>query len=1144
MKLRLIVAVIFCSTVSAVPAFAGNASIAELGSFAGGVQKSNFTPHQSGDVFAASDRPAIILNGIMAPYPTLTPFISVTPSGNLSVYKVDNNLGLMFTFNRTAGTSYSIILKQGFPLANGDTLPHDFTYVINTIVPSQATITLPVEVLGAANTTQAVLVQLTSLPAGGVKTLSLRTHGLNYQTEGSVQINAGAWISLNNANTSIKVLGSALEYGGIGGAFTVLDLQLSLQGGEFVAGKNVINFRFNGTDGRTEGYRVLKLNLLDSNANASLPPNTFVQDNPNNWVAPLNNSADIQAGKNLWMSATLNESPINTSHTLLAHCTDCHTQDGRDLKYFNYSNTSIIQRAMFHGLSHVQGQQIASFIRTLNVPNPGRPWNPPYQPTPGLDSLPISDWSAGGGIDAVLPNDAALQAYLPGQGKSVAALMDQATSGVTFKKVNMREIPMSIPYLDWNHWLPLVSPMDLMGSVTAFHNHPGYSIYDQIRSQLAATAPALNSAFISDQAVHTGFIGLTQDWYLARRALDQAVIAANGGEGANSAAVAAYQASVWTATKMWEIQHEFNLEGVGQSLYGINGDSRSWVNSNRFIFDVSPHTTANEAKVKFTNVQMIGDSNIGNHCTVTHGNPKGSCVYVVQKYLARVWYDIQMSLNSGSKHALYGGHSTIDWGYMSNFEADTIDTFNRMEPMDEARLLMKSYDEHDTGIDQIQIWWGWGYRDQNNGTFLKSATTGIQDDWASSPGNTSVLTTMYQAWLEKSVKNIPMSNWISVLGSHFDGENFPPASYIIGSASFPPGAVGGQIGDNLVRSFTDQWSSELIALKNVDHINSAILNGASTFAQTLWPLNDWSVYRGTAANLASPQASVSGQGVEQILLSWPAIGGATSYNVKRSDQASGNFQTVAYFVSGTQFTDHVFPGIQYFYKVSANASADAQEGPDSATVSGIASTGLVSDWKIPAGPIAPGTVIADSGMGEGNPLTAFNSLSGLTFFSAPTNLSKWLGKTATLTAWVQLPIGFAGSNSITNAPAIVGGNAVGFGASAWGSLDVQGKIRALSFYCTGDNTNYSPIKSTTAINDGSPHFIAVSRDMISGQIALYVDGQLSSSGPGGKGECTNITRSIGQQDGERGNVLPGLFKEIRIYDKVLTPTQVAAVYAQ
>ena len=37
-----------------------------------------------------------------------------------------------------------------------------------------------------------------------------------------------------------------------------------------------------------------------------------------------------------------------------ATCADCHAVDGRDLKYFNYSNRSIIERSKFHNLTQTE----------------------------------------------------------------------------------------------------------------------------------------------------------------------------------------------------------------------------------------------------------------------------------------------------------------------------------------------------------------------------------------------------------------------------------------------------------------------------------------------------------------------------------------------------------------------------------------------------------------------------------------------------------------------------------------------------------------------------------------------------------------------------------------------------------------------
>src|SRR5205085_3214352 len=95
-----------------------------------------------------------------------------------------------------------------------------------------------------------------------------------------------------------------------------------------------------------------------------------------------------------------------------ARCADCHARDGRDLKYFGFSNESIIARSSFHGLSDLEGRQIASYIRSLPVPSPGRPWNPPYQPGPGLDAQPVANWAAGAGLNWVADSDSAILPFI------------------------------------------------------------------------------------------------------------------------------------------------------------------------------------------------------------------------------------------------------------------------------------------------------------------------------------------------------------------------------------------------------------------------------------------------------------------------------------------------------------------------------------------------------------------------------------------------------------------------------------------------------------------------------------------------------------------------------------------------------------
>jgi hypothetical protein len=153
------------------------------------------------------------------------------------------------------------------------------------------------------------------------------------------------------------------------------------------------------------------------------------------------------------------------------------------LKYFNFSNTSIITRSRFHGPTTQQGEQIASYIRSLRVPNPGRPWNPPYQPGPGLDEKPTSEWAAGAGLAWVLEDDTKELPFLLDVhrrqfgstadvlkgGADTRTLVGQINSDV-FRpdgNLNPREIPIALELPDWSQWLPRVHPKDAWGSAFA-----------------------------------------------------------------------------------------------------------------------------------------------------------------------------------------------------------------------------------------------------------------------------------------------------------------------------------------------------------------------------------------------------------------------------------------------------------------------------------------------------------------------------------------------------------------------------------------------------------------------------------------------------------------------------------------------------
>ena len=563
---------------------------------------------------------------------------------------------------------------------------------------------LPIEVLGADGTTESRTVALQAGPAESVRSLWLQIHGLRYADQGSVQINTSAWIPLNNNTVTIAEPGRS--YGGIGGGFSTLVMTLPLPNGTVVGGDNTIRFRFNRTDGVVSSYRVLAWNFLTVEGKKILPPDDFVEDAPETWKPPLPDAASILAGRELWRTASLVASSLPNSPRIQANCADCHAQDGRDLKYFNFSNASIVARARFHGLSALQSEQIASYIRSLPLPNPGRPWNPPYQPGPGLDEQPISSWAAGAGLAWVLDQDTDALPYLVrqhGDGMNIAASSPAASNPTgnapnlralagqitpdMFRpdgNLNARQIPIALQLPDWNQWLPRVHPKDAWGPAftqSAFAVLYGGETTPESKSKIGKKPPLrtlLAAAQTTDHDIRPVVAAFAQ-WSEARHSF-------LGRFGKAEAAWSpeltnkVYSAQLWQLVKTWEMMQEFGLEGRGRDLFGVTADSRTWCN-------IIPGEAA-PAAAHIPN----GPAGVGGGA-------------LTNEYLTEAWYELQIVLNSGNHQ--HRDRGPVDWVYLIGGFLDLHAQTHRPEP---ARLLvavikaLQSTDPH-LGPDDLKQGW-------------------------------------------------------------------------------------------------------------------------------------------------------------------------------------------------------------------------------------------------------------------------------------------------------------------------------------------------------------------------------------------------------------------------------------------------------
>lgn len=394
---------------------------------------------------------------------------------------------------------------------------------ISIASPPPSAVKLPIEVMGAEGAEAAATLYLPAGVGARVGSLWMQIHGLEYADMASVRINRCAWVSLNNGTVAVAEPGKS--YGGIGGGFATLKLTLPIPEGVVGDYPNTVRFRFDRTNGIVSGFRVLALNFLTVDGKMLLSPSAFTAEDPNTWAPPLPDAESVSAGRELWRSARLVASSLPKAPAIRASCAACHARDGRDLKYFNFSNASIVARSRFHGLSEWQGRQIASYIRSLPFPNPGRPWNPPYQPGPG---------PGGAGLSWVLDHDADTLPYL----------FTPAVSPAVFNPdgdLNARAIPIAFQLPDWNHWLPRVHPLDAWGE----------------RFASSAFARLYESPDFAN-------VPIFFDKWIKSRSKFLPHLAAESRQWSSELGETLYSAQLWQLVKSWEIVQQLNLEAQGE----------------------------------------------------------------------------------------------------------------------------------------------------------------------------------------------------------------------------------------------------------------------------------------------------------------------------------------------------------------------------------------------------------------------------------------------------------------------------------------------------------------------------------------------------------------------------------------------------
>jgi hypothetical protein len=442
------------------------------------------------------------------------------------------------------------------------------TVVVTVLPASQPTFptnSLPIEIAGHQGITEVVTVGLTDIAPGDSYKFSMTYHHTLHSTNGfKVQFNNGPTINVNDV-TFPPAQREAAFGGHFGGSSVIRCTNSGISGSILLNNAlNTVRFIFSDTNSSPAAIRVLAFNFQHAGTNL-IPTTKFSTEDPANWAPIYTNATLIATGRGIWYGTNLTGFQSDgTFASIRAKCTDCHAQDGRDLKYYNYSNKSIVERSKFHGLTQLQGEYVASYIRSLNVPSPGRPWNPPYQPGPGLDTNVLSAWAAGAGIGAVLDNDQLTISDIFGTvvTNTVITLTNNA---------NPRQVRIAMQLPDWNHWLPSIHPLDAFGPA-AFINS-GSKLLTQYGG--GTNGAAVGTQYLRNTLVRGSAASLANSkdilgpWILEQTSESspyQLSISPKASRDPIGPGRKAYAAALWQVTKMWELHNEFEL----QNLAGAN----------------------------------------------------------------------------------------------------------------------------------------------------------------------------------------------------------------------------------------------------------------------------------------------------------------------------------------------------------------------------------------------------------------------------------------------------------------------------------------------------------------------------------------------------------------------------------------------
>ena len=276
----------------------------------------------------------------------------------------------------------------------------------------------------------------------------------------------------------------------------------------------------------------------------------------------------------------------------------------------------------------------------------------------------------------------------------------------------------------------------------------------------------------------------------------------------------------WMAVKYFEFMHEYNLEYMAElhpdvPLEDEVEGTRQWPGSDRTVFEIAPHFTADNW-LHFADQPLLEG-----------------------RYMSSAWYQLQMVLHSGEYDQLQKG-GPMDWSYHFGHIYHMTDAGAPREGFRFISSYIKLWQTRSNNrpLDDFEKGWRmryvhpWRIYSHENGNQSSMEELNVND-----PG---LRVKIYNAVIAEWVKEVRRHNLATWPREYNDWTRLDPETHI-------PSAENVDFGSNRLWKSSKQYHADFFYIlipRLIDlGVDREILDGLIDWCKEAWPLGDWEKWK-------------------------------------------------------------------------------------------------------------------------------------------------------------------------------------------------------------------------------------------------------------------------------------------------------------